>query len=386
MSRLPVPGSDNGTWGDILNDFLSVEHNSDGTQKTVPVTKGGTGATDAATARTNLGLGDSATKNTGTTAGTVAAGDDSRITGAVQTSLNLSDLNNAATARTNLGLGTAATTSSSDYATAAQGTTADTAVQPARSISTTAPLSGGGDLSANRTLSVSAASDTASGVVELATSAETITGADTARAVTPAGLAAAASAGAWAGGGLPASRNTTASGAYATAGYASPGMTFYSYMTNWIANGNVINYWPVVWNADSVITELLQVVVTGLGATVGRFGIYTADEQWTPGTLVADLGTVSHASGGNKTITGLSVPVTGMTRYVMAFVSDGAQFRSSASIGGCVFGGPGSGAMAPWVSWSAPMTYGPMPSTAPTPTAWPGYAVGVLAALKWTTQ
>lgn len=45
---------------------------------------GGTGATDAPGARTNLGLGNSATKNTGTTAGTVAAGDDSRITGALQ--------------------------------------------------------------------------------------------------------------------------------------------------------------------------------------------------------------------------------------------------------------------------------------------------------------
>lgn len=61
MARLPTPGSDNGTWGDILNDFLSVEHNSDGTQKTVPVTKGGTGATDATAARTNLGLGTAAT-------------------------------------------------------------------------------------------------------------------------------------------------------------------------------------------------------------------------------------------------------------------------------------------------------------------------------------
>ena len=37
----------------------------------------------------------------------------------------------AATARTNLGLGTAATTASTDYATAAQGTTADSALQPA---------------------------------------------------------------------------------------------------------------------------------------------------------------------------------------------------------------------------------------------------------------
>lgn len=43
---------------------------------------------------------------------------------------NLSDLNSAATARTNLGLGTAATTDSTAYATAAQGSTADSAVQP----------------------------------------------------------------------------------------------------------------------------------------------------------------------------------------------------------------------------------------------------------------
>lgn len=33
MSRLPTPGSDEGTWGDILNDFLGAEHNADGTLK-----------------------------------------------------------------------------------------------------------------------------------------------------------------------------------------------------------------------------------------------------------------------------------------------------------------------------------------------------------------
>jgi hypothetical protein len=31
MARLPVPGSDRHTWGTILNDFLSVEFNTDGT-------------------------------------------------------------------------------------------------------------------------------------------------------------------------------------------------------------------------------------------------------------------------------------------------------------------------------------------------------------------
>lgn len=31
--RLPTPGSDKGTWGNLLNNFLGVAHNSDGTLK-----------------------------------------------------------------------------------------------------------------------------------------------------------------------------------------------------------------------------------------------------------------------------------------------------------------------------------------------------------------
>jgi hypothetical protein len=34
MARLPIPGSDDGAWGDLLNNFLEVEHNTDGTLKT----------------------------------------------------------------------------------------------------------------------------------------------------------------------------------------------------------------------------------------------------------------------------------------------------------------------------------------------------------------
>lgn len=33
MARLPNPGSDNGVWGSVLNDFLSVEHTTTGELK-----------------------------------------------------------------------------------------------------------------------------------------------------------------------------------------------------------------------------------------------------------------------------------------------------------------------------------------------------------------
>lgn len=34
MARLPTPGGDEGAWGDVLNEYLEVEHNTDGTHKT----------------------------------------------------------------------------------------------------------------------------------------------------------------------------------------------------------------------------------------------------------------------------------------------------------------------------------------------------------------
>lgn len=37
MARLPVPGSDEGQWGDILNDYLSASHGADGALKGVAV-------------------------------------------------------------------------------------------------------------------------------------------------------------------------------------------------------------------------------------------------------------------------------------------------------------------------------------------------------------
>ena len=40
-ARLPVPGSDDGTWGSILNTYLDVSHNSDGTLQTTAIQQAG---------------------------------------------------------------------------------------------------------------------------------------------------------------------------------------------------------------------------------------------------------------------------------------------------------------------------------------------------------
>ncbi len=40
MARLPIPGGDDGAWGDILNEFLEVGHNFDGSLKGVVKTSG----------------------------------------------------------------------------------------------------------------------------------------------------------------------------------------------------------------------------------------------------------------------------------------------------------------------------------------------------------
>jgi hypothetical protein len=60
---------------------ISHQHSTaDLTGPALPIALGGTGATDAAGARANLSLGNSATKSVGTAPGTIAAGDDSRLT------------------------------------------------------------------------------------------------------------------------------------------------------------------------------------------------------------------------------------------------------------------------------------------------------------------
>lgn len=64
MARLPISGSDDGAWGDVLNDFLMQSHTSSGALTASAVTTAGallatsnlSDISDPATARSNLSV------------------------------------------------------------------------------------------------------------------------------------------------------------------------------------------------------------------------------------------------------------------------------------------------------------------------------------------
>jgi lysophospholipase L1-like esterase len=80
MPRLPQPGQDAGTWGTILNDYLSVEHNADGTLKK---------STDISTAKSTADQALTAANEAYTKPGTGIPATD--LASSVQTSLGKAD-------------------------------------------------------------------------------------------------------------------------------------------------------------------------------------------------------------------------------------------------------------------------------------------------------
>lgn len=91
MARLPNPGSDSGAWGVILNEFLEVAHDSNGTLKDGSVIASAEQTANKNAMNGYAGLDGSskvlvANLPIGVTANTIAAGNDSRIVGALQKS------------------------------------------------------------------------------------------------------------------------------------------------------------------------------------------------------------------------------------------------------------------------------------------------------------
>ena len=103
---LPEVGGSSDTWGTKLNqNFTALDgHLAALDAAAVKRTANLSDLDNAASAREALELGDAATRDVGTAAGTVAAGNDARFSGALQKLNNLSDLESRATARQNLEL------------------------------------------------------------------------------------------------------------------------------------------------------------------------------------------------------------------------------------------------------------------------------------------
>lgn len=144
MARLPTPGGDDGSWGSILNDFLSQAHTSGGSLKTSALSAagaelkadkglaGGYAPLDgsgrvpfANLPPTSVPDADSTTKGivqlAGDLSGTATAPTVPGLVNKANTAdvllkaNDLNDLNDASTARTNLGLGSAALSDAGDF-------------------------------------------------------------------------------------------------------------------------------------------------------------------------------------------------------------------------------------------------------------------------------
>lgn len=107
MPRLPIPGQDKGSWGDVLNDFLAQAHNTDGTLRSNIITPTTLNAGSPSTGQVLTYDGSSLSWSTASGSGAVA--DASGITkGLVQLT---GDLGGTASSPTVPGLASKANTS-----------------------------------------------------------------------------------------------------------------------------------------------------------------------------------------------------------------------------------------------------------------------------------
>lgn len=152
---------------------------------------------------------------------------------------------------------------------------------------------------------VDAATDSARGTVELATTAEVQTGTSTSLAATPAGVAA------------------------STPNIVSVPLVSGRYHSSSSHNGTqaltsgVAHYQPVVFRRSATLDRTGVLLTTAAGSSAVRIGLYE-DDDGLPGTLVADFGTVATTSGtGVREIT-ISQAVT-RTRYWACVVAQGGS-------------------------------------------------------------
>ncbi|QQG50550.1 MAG: hypothetical protein HZB75_03375 [Candidatus Saccharibacteria bacterium] len=80
MARLPEPGGDDGQWGLLLNEYLSVSHNPSGTLKADSISSAAPDASSSTKGVVQLASSSEAIAGTDTTKAVTAAGVNAAIT------------------------------------------------------------------------------------------------------------------------------------------------------------------------------------------------------------------------------------------------------------------------------------------------------------------
>lgn len=149
-----------------------------------------------------------------------------------------------------------------------------------------------------------------------------------------------------------------------TYGFVIPGVEA-SGVATVVLTANQVRYEPFVVTTQLTIDQLVLEVTANSGAgTTIRVGIYNADTDLQPTSLVLDAGTVTADSIAVKTLTIGTPQVLVPGRYLFALNSDGTPTMRCLRGGSMVSGFAAAFGAAPFVaSLTAAQSYAPFPST-----------------------
>jgi len=126
---------------------------------------------------------------------------------------------------------------------------------------------------------------------------------------------------------------------------------------------NRLYYYPIYVATPITLDRIaIEVTTAGAAATKARLGIYNANVNWQPTTLVLDAGTVAVDTTGLKAITISQTLPAG--RYLLCLVSNGAPAVRDLKGGNRYIGYRDTITSTPFIaSMYVSFTFGPLPAT-----------------------
>lgn len=139
-----------------------------------------------------------------------------------------------------------------------------------------------------------------------------------------------------------------------------PGITPVSQSTKTLV-ANTLYFEPIEVTTPITIDAIVCEVSTG-AAGAARLGIYNADTNWQPTTLVVDGSTIDTTAAAVKTraITARALPPG---RYLLAYVSDATPVLRSVKSGTFTGSCPTLGASALPINWNINFAYAALPAS-----------------------